>query len=1257
MAITIRQLAQDLRIVVTDDETIPAEQSAVLTRLMTWANAIVTERVVDTAPETLKDQAISQLVSYVYDSPQAGAGAAFANAWVNSGASSMLSQHVHRRAVILTPATAAPVAASGETPTVGGLTEAEVNRLIAEYTTGARVVELLAALAGDNRLPASAVRGLPGGGAGISAEQATALIATWARAAGATGTIPDAVIPSSIARDAEVTAMIAAAVRAFTVGDATELAKGIVLLARNSDVDATDGSEDGGRVVTVRTAKRLATRIVLTQDVITQDQLDDDSVGRPQIQDNAVGLTEINADVRARILPELPDAGQRDNKVPKFQGDTLGWEPDAQGSGSGSASASPTGDLKEYIDNADIRDRQEAADRVGSEIGIHNRNVRAHPDIRRAIQASARTLPAIPIYHWPVVSTFSMSTPGVSESGFVRQASTVSRDGSLDIRHIVRMERGSLKIWSIPQARPHGTTAEWQDQETGRVDLLKEAAQAIKVSDAAASGIAAIKWWRGRTTAVNFSTASPDFTCLFNLETAELTAQLPFTLEETAQQRYAIAYGTTNAGRAVIFDRNFPGPAGASPAPFGVERYRVWAPTADAANLRALVAAGLTNGETLHYHDSDNVDHLLSIASIITTGVATDARNSILRYFNVGIRATSAIPAPAFDSAVEIIRHGAATPTGGGGSVSAAVQVKSKATFNAPGGSTAEAIPQFTITVEDGSKILLLFDVSVSSNSFTGTPYVEFTIEHKLASDRTWTALARENIFLRSVPDAGVLQAILSDSGDRQVRVRYHAFTVSGVTTRISDAKLTVINFGGGGTTPSREAQTGPEIVALLSALTENARLPASAVRGIPSGTLTAAEIVRLLGSLTGDARLPATSIRDLLAHGGEIFSLSESQTYLLLSVLDAYVGQLSRRIELIGGLKPPLGVTHWPHVLLTGSSTTERRDITLSARKGDYDIFDVSAFVESTAFTQDQVRVRFVQNRDTKLTALWHKSFGKYGSLYPMPVDIPQGVYTVEVDAPAFDNNFVAPVGFTPRPRSTGRYRVYAPDGEGAALQQDIRDAAGSGRLHYTAKDGTPVYYQLTTSSTTVADAPSNSLLEFFDITLRPTVGAEILPGSNIEIIDEDSQRKPQLRRFRFVKSISWSSSTTVIGSQAFTIGGSSGLQTERNAIKRIAEVGAQYLTNISVQLYSGTGGGGDLIWQGALGSSTISGIPARYFTKAINGDAGFTLNSVSANAATDSLNHIVFTVQNKRWGNNQDIRSVIITLDYMDFPGDESD
>jgi len=49
----------------------------------------------------------------------------------------------------------------------------------------------------------------------------------------------------------------------------------------------------------------------------------------------AITEAELAAAASAKLLPALPDAGSRDNKIPKFNGDTLGWEVDAGGGGGG----------------------------------------------------------------------------------------------------------------------------------------------------------------------------------------------------------------------------------------------------------------------------------------------------------------------------------------------------------------------------------------------------------------------------------------------------------------------------------------------------------------------------------------------------------------------------------------------------------------------------------------------------------------------------------------------------------------------------------------------------------------------------------------------------------------------------------------------------------------------------------------------------------------------------------------------------------
>ena len=134
-----------------------------------------------------------------------------------------------------------------------------------------------------------------------------------------TGQIADAQIPDGIARDAEIPSKatntdvdaetddarfttVAKVFRAIArkVRHASTTVRGIVLLARNADVDATE--TDTGRVLQVSSAKRLVERLAPA----------------------------------ARLLPAYPAAGSRNNKTPKFDGDTLEWQED-QVSGAGGA--------------------------------------------------------------------------------------------------------------------------------------------------------------------------------------------------------------------------------------------------------------------------------------------------------------------------------------------------------------------------------------------------------------------------------------------------------------------------------------------------------------------------------------------------------------------------------------------------------------------------------------------------------------------------------------------------------------------------------------------------------------------------------------------------------------------------------------------------------------------------------------------------------------------------------------------------------
>jgi len=77
-----------------------------------------------------------------------------------------------------------------------------------------------------------------------------------------------------------------------------------------------------------------------------------------RIQLNNEAIIGVSGKVDAiRQLPEFPDAGSRDNKVAKFDGDTLGWEADAEGTGGGGAQGggparATTTDVDAETDNA-----------------------------------------------------------------------------------------------------------------------------------------------------------------------------------------------------------------------------------------------------------------------------------------------------------------------------------------------------------------------------------------------------------------------------------------------------------------------------------------------------------------------------------------------------------------------------------------------------------------------------------------------------------------------------------------------------------------------------------------------------------------------------------------------------------------------------------------------------------------------------------------------------------------------------------------
>ena len=87
---TAAELAAALRL---GDST---EETAEATRLLAFATAAVTKHAPD-APDVVHNEAVVRLASYLFDMPNAGRGAGYADALRNSGAAAILLPYrVHR---------------------------------------------------------------------------------------------------------------------------------------------------------------------------------------------------------------------------------------------------------------------------------------------------------------------------------------------------------------------------------------------------------------------------------------------------------------------------------------------------------------------------------------------------------------------------------------------------------------------------------------------------------------------------------------------------------------------------------------------------------------------------------------------------------------------------------------------------------------------------------------------------------------------------------------------------------------------------------------------------------------------------------------------------------------------------------------------------------------------------------------------------------------------------------------------------------
>ncbi|MDE2901751.1 MAG: hypothetical protein OXP73_01850, partial [Chloroflexota bacterium] len=125
MAVTVRQLAAALRLTTDLDTDPPEPQLSILNRLLGVGDAMVAQ-IAPTAPEAIKDEALVRFAAYLYDQPTAGRGDSYGNAWRNSGAASLVTRWVVRRASLQADVEAGTTPGSAG----AGLTQQQVQALI-----------------------------------------------------------------------------------------------------------------------------------------------------------------------------------------------------------------------------------------------------------------------------------------------------------------------------------------------------------------------------------------------------------------------------------------------------------------------------------------------------------------------------------------------------------------------------------------------------------------------------------------------------------------------------------------------------------------------------------------------------------------------------------------------------------------------------------------------------------------------------------------------------------------------------------------------------------------------------------------------------------------------------------------------------------------------------------------------------------------------------------------------------------------------
>ena len=124
----------------------------------------------------------------------------------------------------------------------------------------------------------------------------------------------------------------------------------------------TDGSIPGAKIsnnsiTTTQIAPNGVGASEIASNAVTNNKIRNGAVVTNKLASGAVTAAKLDSGVTGLLLPTFPASGSRDNMIPKFDGDTLGWEADAGGTGGGTdataraaaAAAQATADSKTKV--------------------------------------------------------------------------------------------------------------------------------------------------------------------------------------------------------------------------------------------------------------------------------------------------------------------------------------------------------------------------------------------------------------------------------------------------------------------------------------------------------------------------------------------------------------------------------------------------------------------------------------------------------------------------------------------------------------------------------------------------------------------------------------------------------------------------------------------------------------------------------------------------------------------------------------------